>query len=125
MNKFYITTAIDYANAPPHIGHALEKIETDTLARYYRGKGERVFFLTGTDEHGAKIARAAEAAGKTPQEFVDGISEKFKDLKRALNLSYDDFIRTTRRQRTNAAFVSAGSASASVLRFGTISIMFA
>ena len=67
MNKFYITTSIAYANAPPHIGFALESAQADALARWHRQKGEKVFFLTGTDEHGAKIARAADAAGKTPK----------------------------------------------------------
>ena len=97
--KFYITTAIDYTNARPHIGHALEKIQADVLARYARLKGKEVWFLTGTDEHGVKIARAAEAAGKKPQEFVDGLAGDFKHLKEALNLSWDDFIRTTDRER--------------------------
>jgi len=97
--KFYITTAIDYVNGPPHIGHALEKVQADVLARHYRLKGGNVFFLTGTDEHGAKVARAAEAAHKAPQEFVDGLSAQFKSLKEALNLSWDDFIRTSDRIR--------------------------
>lgn len=93
--KFYITTAIDYVNAKPHIGHALEKIQADVLARYHRGKGKEVFFLTGTDEHGAKIVRAAEAAGKTPYEFVDKNVAHFFDLKKELNISWDFFIRTS------------------------------
>ncbi|MEK7560508.1 MAG: methionine--tRNA ligase [Patescibacteria group bacterium] len=97
--KFYITTAIDYANATPHIGHALEKVQADVLARYHRQRGEDVWFLTGTDEHGAKIARAAEAAGKTPQDFVDENAAAFRRLKQALNLSWDDFIRTSDRVR--------------------------
>ena len=97
--KFYITTAIDYVNGKPHIGHALEKIQADVLARYDRAKGADVFFLTGTDEHGAKIARAATAAGKEPQMFVDEISEQFRMLKETLNLSWDDFIRTSDQAR--------------------------
>jgi len=99
QNKFYITTAIDYVNGAPHIGHALEKIQADAVARHERGKGRSVFFLTGTDEHGAKIARAAAAAGKTPQEFADATSAQFKALKETLNLSWDDFIRTTDREK--------------------------
>ncbi len=95
MSKFYITTSIAYVNAAPHIGFALEAVQADVLARWRRQQGEEVFFLTGTDEHGAKIARAAEAAGKTPQELVDENSEKFKALKGALNLSWDNFIRTS------------------------------
>lgn len=99
MGKFYITTAIDYANGAPHIGHAFEKIQADVLARYRRQKSDDVFFLTGTDEHGAKNVKAAEKAGKTPQELVDENSAKFYDLKNLLNLSFDDFIRTSDRQR--------------------------
>jgi len=99
MAKFYITTSIAYVNAPPHIGHALEEIEADVLARYHRLKGDDVFFLTGTDEHGAKIARAAAASGKSPEIFTDEISEQFRALKNSLNLSWDDFIRTTDQKR--------------------------
>ena len=97
--KFYITTAIDYVNGKPHIGHALEKIQADVLARYHRAKGEDVWFLTGTDEHGAKIARSAEALGKDPSVFVDEMSKEFRKLKDVLNLSWDDFIRTSDRER--------------------------
>lgn len=97
--KFYITTAIDYTNDKPHLGHALEKIEADVVARFARQKGKTVRFLTGTDEHGVKIARAAEKTGKDPQEFVDEISRKFLELKNHLNLSFDDFIRTSDRKR--------------------------
>ena len=97
QEKFYLTTAIDYTNDKPHLGHALEKIQADVLARYYRNKlgKENVWFLTGTDEHGVKIARAAEKAGKSPREFVDEVAPKFIALKEALNLSFDQFIRTT------------------------------
>ncbi|PJE69430.1 MAG: methionine--tRNA ligase, partial [Candidatus Staskawiczbacteria bacterium CG10_big_fil_rev_8_21_14_0_10_38_10] len=97
--KFYVTTSIAYTNAPPHIGFALEAIETDVTARYHRFLEKNVFFLTGTDEHGAKITKAAEKEGKTPKEFVDGISEQFRKLKEVLNLSNDDFIRTTDEKR--------------------------
>ena len=99
MEKFYITTSIPYVNAAPHIGFALEVIQTDVLARYHRQKGEDVFFLTGTDEHGAKISKAAERAGVLPAEFVDDIAGKFRDLTKALNISNDDFIRTTDQKR--------------------------
>lgn len=95
LSRFYITTSVAYVNAPPHIGFALESLQADVLARLRRQKGEEVFFLTGTDEHGAKIARTAEAAGKTARELVDENSEKFKALKSALNLSWDNFIRTS------------------------------
>lgn len=99
MKKFYITTSIAYTNAPPHIGFALECIQADVLARYYKSLGRDVFFLTGTDEHGIKIAKAAKEAGKNPQEFVDQISAKFKELGPLLNLSNNDFIRTTDEKR--------------------------
>jgi len=93
--KFYITTPIYYTNQAPHIGTAYTTIAADVLARYHRQKGDDVLFLTGTDEHGEKIACAAEKAGKSPQEFVDGIVEKFKKNWKTLNISNDDFIRTT------------------------------
>ena len=73
-NKFYITTAIAYTNGPPHIGHALEFLQVDVLARYHRIMGDDTYFLTGTDEHGAKIAEAALAAGMEPQAFTDKVS---------------------------------------------------
>ncbi len=95
MKKFYITTAIDYVNAEPHIGHAYQKIIADVLARWHRLKGEEVFFLTGTDEHGKKIQESAEKAGKKPKEFVDEMSKKFKEAWKLLNIGYDRFIRTT------------------------------
>jgi len=97
--KFYITTSIAYTNAPPHIGFALEIIQADVLARYHRLSGEDTFFLTGTDEHGSKIAKKAEEEGKAPKEFVDVISDKFRQLAGILNLSNDDFIRTTDKER--------------------------
>ncbi len=99
MKKFYITTSIVYANAFSHIGFALESVQADALARYHRFLGEDVFFLTGTDEHGIKIAKAAKEAGKEPKDFVDEISERVKELKKILNLSWDDFIRTTDKKR--------------------------
>lgn len=96
--EFYITTAIPYMNAVPHIGHALEFIQADVLARYYRAQGEKVFFLTGSDEHGKKIQEAALAAKKTPQEYVDNLSKKWKEMMDELEISYDGFIRTSSRQ---------------------------
>ncbi|WP_407538951.1 methionine--tRNA ligase [Deinococcus radiomollis] len=93
---FYITTAIDYANGLPHIGHVFEKILTDTLARYHRLAGYEVYFQIGTDEHGEKIAKAAAKAGQTPQRFVDDLSlNAFKGLWDRLEIGYDDFLRTT------------------------------
>jgi len=97
MNKILITTAIDYVNDIIHVGHAYQKIMADTLARYYRevlGK-QNVYFLTGTDENGAKALEAANAAGKDVKEFVDSISAADKKEQDSLNISYDRFIRTT------------------------------
>jgi len=99
MKKFYITTSIAYTNALPHIGFALEVLQADVLARYHRFLGEDVFFLTGTDEHGAKVAKAAEEEGRKIEDFVNEISAKYRKLKGILNLSNDDFIRTTDRKR--------------------------
>ena len=92
---FYITTPLYYVNAAPHIGHSYTTVAADCLARYHRLKGESVFFLTGTDEHGQKIEQAAAAVGKTPAVFVDEVVERFTSLWKLLNISHDDFIRTT------------------------------
>ena len=97
--KFYVTTSIVYTNAFPHIGFALEVIQADVIARYHRFLDEDVFFLTGTDEHGQKVVKAAKEAKKTPQKFCDEISAKFKKLKEVLNLSNNDFIRTTDQRK--------------------------
>jgi len=97
--KFYITSSIAYTNAPPHLGFALEIVQADVLSRYHRLLGDETFYLTGTDEHGAKVAKKAAEEGKNPKEFCDKISKQFEDLKRILNLSNDDFIRTTDRKR--------------------------
>ncbi len=94
-DRFYITTPIYYVNADPHVGHAYTTIMADIFARHHRQRGEDVFFLTGTDEHGAKIARAAEAAGHTPKAHADALSARFRDLGRVLEASNDFFIRTT------------------------------
>ncbi|OGD30236.1 methionine--tRNA ligase [Candidatus Azambacteria bacterium RIFCSPHIGHO2_02_46_12] len=99
MGKFYITTSIAYVNALPHIGYALELAQADVLARWKRLKGDDVFFLTGTDEHGRKIVEAAEKAGKPVGEFVDETAAKFKELAGALNISNNDFVRTTDQKR--------------------------
>jgi len=104
MNKkFYITTTLPYVNAEPHIGFALEIIQADTIARYHRLLGEEVIFNFGTDEHGLKIYRKALGAKKDPQEYCDGYAQKFDDLKKALNLSYTHFIRTTDKKHLEAA----------------------
>ena len=93
--KFYVTTAIDYVNAEPHIGHAYQKIVADVLARWNKLQGKNVLFVTGTDEHGKKVQEAAEAAGKNPRAFVDEVSKEFIKAWKALDINYDRFIRTT------------------------------
>jgi methionyl-tRNA synthetase len=93
--KFYITTAIDYPNGRPHVGHAYEKLATDALARFKRLDGYDVFFLTGTDEHGLKMHQTATREGLTPRQLVDRNSAAFKEMDAALNVAYDRFIRTT------------------------------
>jgi len=100
MSKFYITTPIYYVNARPHIGHAYTTIACDTIARRQRMLGAETFFLTGTDEHGQKIERAAQAAGKTPQQYADEISAEFRQLWKRMGISNDDFIRTTETRHT-------------------------
>ncbi len=100
--KFYLTTPLYYVNSKPHIGHAYTEIACDTLARWHRMTGKDVLFLTGTDEHGQKIAKAADAAGIPPKEFTDKISATFKDLWKTLNISHDDFIRTTEKRHVEA-----------------------
>lgn len=95
MRNYYITTPIYYVNGEAHIGHAYTTFIADTMARYARLKGDDVFFLTGTDEHGQKIEESAKKNSKPPQEFADEISKTFKDLWDHLGISYDKFIRTT------------------------------
>ena len=94
-NKYYITTAIVYASAKPHIGNAYDPVLADAIARYERMKGKDVFYLTGTDEHGQKIEIKAKEANKTPKEYVDEISSEVKKVYDLLNISYNRFIRTT------------------------------
>ncbi|HET7632705.1 MAG TPA: methionine--tRNA ligase [Gemmatimonadaceae bacterium] len=95
MSKFYITTAIDYANGDPHLGHALEKIGADAIARYRRLRGDQVHFLIGMDEHGQKVAQAAAEQGVPPQQLVDRIATVFQAMWDRLDISRDQFIRTT------------------------------
>ncbi len=94
-DTFYLTTPIYYINDVPHIGHAYTTVAADVLARWRRAHGEKVMFLTGTDEHGQKVARAAEAAGTSPQEWADRTVERWKETWAELDISYDQFIRTT------------------------------
>ena len=105
--KFYVTTPIYYVNDVPHIGHAYTTLAADALARYWKLKGSQTYFLTGTDEHGQKIQRAAQEQGVSPQELVDKNAEQFKKLWQKMNIRYDDFIRTTedRHIKTVQAFL--------------------
>src|SRR5713101_2427013 len=92
---FFITTAIDYTTSPPHIGHAYEKVLADVIARYHRLKGEKVFFLTGVDQHGQKVQQSAAKEGIPPAEFVKTITQKFIDLWKKLDVKYDGWAETT------------------------------
>lgn len=103
MGKFYITTTLPYVNAEPHIGFAMEIIRADTLARMHRLAGDAVFFNTGTDEHGQKIFQKAQEEGKDPKTYCDEYAEKFGLLRTGLNLTYDNFIRTTDEHHIQAA----------------------
>ena len=103
MNKnFYITTPIYYPSGKPHLGHAYSSIIADFFARIKRIQDSKVFFLTGTDEHGLKIQRAAEAKGMKPKDFCDEISKTFKNLSKVFNLSNTDFIRTTEERHSKS-----------------------
>src|SRR5689334_4180965 len=95
MSTFYLTTPIYYVNARPHLGHACTTIMADAMCRYRRLRGDRVYFLTGTDEHGDKIAQVAAKAGTTPQAYADEIAGEFRDTWKRLGITNDDFIRTT------------------------------
>lgn len=95
MPRFYITTAIDYANGDPHLGHAYEKVGADVIARWHRLKGDDVWFLIGMDEHGQKVAQTAAERGLEPQALTDLIAERFEGMWRRLGISHDQFIRTT------------------------------
>ena len=95
MGRFYVTTPIYYVNDVPHLGHAYCTVNADAIARWHRGLGDETLFLTGTDEHGAKVAESAERNGVTPAEWTDRTSARFQEAWRTLNISNDDFIRTT------------------------------
>ena len=97
-DNFYITTPIYYPSGQPHMGHAYSSIMADVFARFMRNDNYKVFFLTGTDEHGLKIQKAAEENNQDPKLFCDKISKIFRDLTKTLNLSNNDFIRTTEKR---------------------------
>src|SRR6476469_4698584 len=95
MGRIYsITTAIDYTNSSPHIGHAYEKVLADVIARYHRLKGEDVFFLTGVDQHGQKVQQSAAKEGVAPAQFVGKLTQKFIDLWKKLDVRYDEWAAT-------------------------------
>src|SRR5512140_1591168 len=100
---FYLTTPIDYVIAVPHLGTAYTTIAADALARYRRMTGHDVHFLTGLDEHGQKVAQAAEENGTDPQTWVDSIAPKFLDAWKMLDVTFDDFIRTTEERHVRGA----------------------
>ncbi len=100
---FYVTTPIYYVNDSPHIGHAYTTVAVDTLARFMRLDGRRVLFLTGTDEHGQKVDKSARAAGVDPQQFCDRVSQNFRDMNTLMNISNDQFIRTTEPRHIRAS----------------------
>ena len=103
--SYYITTPIYYVNDVPHIGHAYTTLACDVMARFKRLDGYNVLFLTGTDEHGQKVEIAAGKSGIEPQLFTDQVSQNFRDLLPALDISNDDFIRTTEQRHKVAARV--------------------
>ena len=98
MSRFYITTPIFYVNGDPHLGTAYAAINADAFARWHRLLGDDVLFLTGTDEHGLKIQQSADEHGVSPQEWVDHTSSRFLGAWRELDISFDDFIRTTQQR---------------------------
>src|ERR1035438_210622 len=93
--RFYITTAIDYVNGQPHLGHAYEMVVADVIARAHRSLGQETFFLTGLDEHGQKVQQVAMAGGKSPQAYCDELAAIWKAFAAKLDLTNDDFVRTT------------------------------
>src|SRR3989344_1347801 len=103
MSKFYVTTSIPYVNGEPHLGHAMEFVMGDVLARYHRSQKEEVLFSTGTDEHGSKVAEQAAVAKLTPHQFANKISQSFRELQKELNISCDRFIRTTDKAHVERA----------------------
>ena len=103
MSRFYITTAIPYANGAPHIGHAYERIATDAIQRFMRLDGRETLFVTGMDEHGLKVQQAAAREGVTPQQFVDRVAAEFEAMGEMLNARADDIVRTTQPRHARAS----------------------
>ena len=107
MNKFYLTTAIPYVNAKPHVGHALEFVQADVIKRYRKSLGDEVLLLSGADENAIKNVQAAEKEGKKVQEFIDIHSREFQELARALNIEFDVF-RISNQKFSIAATLQVG-----------------
>jgi methionyl-tRNA synthetase len=109
VGRFYLSTPIYYVNDAPHLGHAYTMVVADAVSRWHRLAGDDVFFLTGTDEHGAKVAQAASEHGLAPKVWADQLSERFREAWRVLGISNDDFIRTTepRHYRAVQSFLGA------------------
>ena len=103
IDSYFITTPIYYVNDVPHLGHAYTTIACDALARFMCLDGKKVLFLTGTDEHGQKVEKSAQAAGQSPADFTNQVSQKFRDLTAKFEISNDDFIRTTEQRHIEAA----------------------
>ncbi len=103
MSRFFITTAIPYANGAPHIGHAYERIATDAIQRFMRLDGRETLFVTGMDEHGLKVQQAAAREGVTPQQFVDRVAAEFEAMGDMLNARADDIVRTTEPRHARAS----------------------
>ena len=106
MDKFYTTTAIDYVNGAPHIGHAYEKILTDVIFRHFAQRCEDAYFLTGTDEHGIKIQKTAEARGVEPIVICDENAQNFAETWKLLDISYNQFIRTTDEKHKKTVYLN-------------------
>ena len=105
IKKTYITTPIFYVNDLPHIGHAHTSIICDTVARFNKLDGKEILFTTGTDEHGMKVEKAAKIKGEIPQDFVDKVSQNFKNLSQTLGIINTDFIRTTEKRHTKFSYL--------------------
>ena len=118
MSRFYITTAIPYANGAPHIGHAYERIATDAIQRFMRLDGRETLFVTGMDEHGLKVQQAAAREGVTPQDFVDRIAAEFAAMGELLNAPADDVVRTTEPRHSRLGHAGAGRSETRDVRLG-------
>jgi methionyl-tRNA synthetase len=108
VGRFFLTTPIYYVNDAPHVGHAYTTVNADAIARWHRLAGDQVFFLTGTDEHGAKVAESAEEHGMDPKAWADQTSARFVEAWAGLDIAYDDYIRTSEPRHYLAVLLAAG-----------------